>query len=100
MTRQIAGEHTHTHTHTHTEHVYPVQLGRTDMVAVSCQGLQQGGICAVYLLCISTGTFDLVTREWVRVTSLDGLFCAGHTITSEGAIVVAGGHKAVSAQQQ
>ncbi len=41
------------------------------------------------------GTLDLVTRNWTRVRSFDGLFCSGHTLDSEGRVVVVGGHKQV-----
>ncbi len=41
------------------------------------------------------GTFDLVTRLWTPVNTPDGLFCAGHTFTSDGRIVIVGGHREV-----
>ena len=39
------------------------------------------------------GTFDLATRQWVHIESPDGLFCAGHTVTADGRVLVVGGHR-------
>jgi len=40
------------------------------------------------------GSFDLVTREWTHLSTPTGLFCAGHTVMSNGSIVIMGGHVA------
>ena len=40
------------------------------------------------------GSFDLVTRNWTRLSSATGLFCSGHSLTFNGSVVVMGGHVA------
>jgi hypothetical protein len=38
------------------------------------------------------GSFDLVSRVWTHLNSPDSLFCAGHTLLSNGSVVIVGGH--------
>jgi hypothetical protein len=40
------------------------------------------------------GSFDLVERTWVHLDSPDGLFCCGHSVLSNGSVVIMGGHVA------
>ncbi|KAG1677741.1 hypothetical protein FOA52_001053 [Chlamydomonas sp. UWO 241] len=41
---------------------------------------------------VIAGTFDLWTGKFTNLDSPDGLFCAGHTLMSNGSVVIVGGH--------
>lgn len=45
---------------------------------------------------VIAGFWDQDTRTFVNVPATDSLFCAGHTLTADGNIVVVGGHIAKS----
>ena len=38
------------------------------------------------------GSFDVASRQWIHLTSPDSLFCAGHTVLSDGRVIIVGGH--------
>ena len=40
------------------------------------------------------GSFDLISRVWTHLDTPTGLFCCGHSVMSNGSVIIMGGHVA------